>query len=81
MNHGSSTSHALCLKVKSSLSILQSMTTTTVRIYNKACNMCDRPALTFDRDNRPFCPQHASIFLVRAGPFKSGVPAATSLSG
>jgi hypothetical protein len=57
------------------------MTTTTDRIYNKACNMCDRPASTFDRDNRAFCPQHASIFLVRAQPVEKEVPAATSLSG
>jgi hypothetical protein len=42
------------------------MTITIDRIWNKTCNMCDRPASTFDRDNRAFCPKHATIFLVIA---------------
>jgi hypothetical protein len=52
------------------------MTITIDRIWNKTCNMCDRPASTFDRDNRAFCPRHATIFLVIARPVDDEVPAA-----
>jgi hypothetical protein len=56
------------------------MTTTTEHIWKKTCNMRVRPALTFDRDNRAFCPQHAST-LVRAQPVDNEIPIATQLSG
>jgi len=57
------------------------MTTTTEHINDKTCTMCDRPALTLDRDNRAFCPLHATIFLLIARPVDTEVPAATSFSG
>lgn len=44
------------------------MNVATDNIHTRSCNMCDRPALTFDRDNRAFCAQHATIFLVRLQP-------------
>jgi hypothetical protein len=49
------------------------MTITAEHIYNKICEDCDRPALTFDRDNRARCSKHASI-LVRAQPVKDEIP-------
>ena len=37
--------------------------TTTERIFRKTCLRCDRPALTFDDQDRPLCSRHATIFL------------------
>ncbi len=52
------------------------MTITAEHIYNKICEKCDRPALTFDRSNRAMCPRHASV-LVRAQPVKDEIPVTT----
>jgi hypothetical protein len=53
------------------------MTVTAEHIYNKICEKCDRPALTFDRKNRAMCPRHARIF-VRAQPVANEIPVVTS---
>jgi len=53
------------------------MTITAEHIYNKICEKCDRPALTFDRKNRAMCPLHARIF-VRAQPVANEIPVGTS---
>lgn len=34
------------------------------RIYAKTCAKCERPALTFDEEDRAFCPRHATIFIM-----------------
>ena len=52
------------------------MPITAEHIYNKICEECDRPALTFDRNNRAMCPRHASV-LVRAQPVKDEIPVIT----
>ncbi len=36
----------------------------TERIYAKTCTKCERPALTFDEEDRAFCPRHATIFIM-----------------
>jgi hypothetical protein len=56
------------------------MTITADHIYNKTCDKCDRPALTFDRDNHAFCPTHAEK-IVRAQPVNGEVPVPARLSG
>ena len=39
-------------------------------IYRETCFRCERPALTFDEQDRPLCGRHATIFLaaLRADP-------------
>lgn len=32
-------------------------------IYRRICIECHRPALTFDRDNKPMCAEHATVFV------------------
>lgn len=41
-------------------------------IYSKTCEECDRPALTFDRGGRAFCPSHSST-VVMVRPVKSEI--------
>jgi hypothetical protein len=72
---------AMCLKPKMVSVDTSIMTITTDHIYTKTCNMCDRPALTFDRDNRAFCPRHATIFLVIDRPVEDKIPVTSRLSG
>jgi hypothetical protein len=43
---------------------IAAMDMTLEHIYNKTCAECDRPALTFDKDNRALCPQHALTFIM-----------------
>jgi hypothetical protein len=71
----------MCLSQNSIRTDAVSMTITADHIDTKTCNMCDRPASTFDRDNRAFCPRHATIFLVIARPVENEDPAVTALSG
>ncbi len=33
-------------------------------IYSKTCEKCERPALTFDEEDRALCPRHATIFIM-----------------
>ncbi|MEE8456644.1 MAG: hypothetical protein V3S28_01215 [Acidimicrobiia bacterium] len=33
-------------------------------IYAKTCAKCERPALTFDEEDRALCPRHATIFIM-----------------
>jgi hypothetical protein len=40
------------------------MDTTPEHIYNKTCAECDRPALTFDKNNRALCSRHALSFIM-----------------
>jgi hypothetical protein len=69
----------MCLKAK--MVNVDTSIMTTDHIYAKTCNMCDRPALTFDRDNRAFCTRHATIFLVIARPIEDKIPVTSPLSG
>ncbi len=41
-----------------------SMNQSTEHIYAKTCKKCERPALTFDEEDRPLCPRHATIFIM-----------------
>ena len=54
------------------------MTITADHIYSKTCALCNRPALTFDRDNRAMCPEHATA-IVRAIPVKDELPVTNHL--
>ena len=54
------------------------MTITSEHIYNKTCEKCDRPALTYDRDNLAMCPRHATA-IVRAEPVKGEIPVTARL--
>jgi hypothetical protein len=56
------------------------MTITAEHIYHRTCEECDRPALTFDRDDRALCPTHAKT-IVKAQPVKDEFPVTNPLSG
>jgi hypothetical protein len=71
----------MCLSLRATCVDGAGMTITAEHIFHKTCNMCERPALTFDRDNRAFCPQHAAIFLVMAKPVEHEIPVTARLSG
>ena len=70
----------MCLLLRATGTDDASMIVTADHIYNKLCDECDRPALTFDRDNRAFCPTHASS-IVRAQPVENEIPVTDRLSG
>ena len=70
----------MCLSQNSIRTDAVPMTITADHIYNKVCAKCDRPALTFDRDDQAFCPTHAES-IVRAQPVKDEVPVPARLSG
>jgi hypothetical protein len=53
---------------------------TAEHIYHKTCDECDRPALTFDRDNGAFCPKHATT-IIRAEPVKDELLVTNRWSG
>jgi hypothetical protein len=56
------------------------VTITAEHIYNKICDKCDRPALTFDRDHRAMCPKHAAV-IIRAEPVRDELLVNDHLSG
>jgi hypothetical protein len=35
----------------------------TERIFRHTCSQCQRPALTFDEQDRPMCSRHAIVFV------------------
>jgi hypothetical protein len=69
----------LCLLPRAAGTDDACMTVTAEHIYNKACDECERPALTFDRDHRAFCPTHASS-IVRADPVENEIPVTNARS-
>jgi hypothetical protein len=56
------------------------MTITPEHIYKKICVKCERPGLTFNRNNEAMCPKHAAT-LVRAEPVEDELPVSPRLSG
>jgi len=37
-------------------------------IYNKTCQQCDLPALTFDENGDALCVRHANVFIAAEAP-------------
>ena len=70
----------MCLSHDGTRADVVPMTITAEHIYNKICDSCDRPALTFDCDDHAFCPTHAKT-IVRALPVEDELPVAAQLSG
>lgn len=63
----------LCLLPNRQTADNADMSTTNEHIYSKTCDECDRPALTFDRDDRALCPSHSRT-IVKARPVKFEIP-------
>ena len=64
--YGRGTSHllqeGLCL-CRSVVAVDDCVMESTDRIFRHTCDMCERPALTFDLDHRPMCSRHATVFI------------------
>ena len=57
-------SAALCLVREGTGADNGRMSHAAEHIYDKTCEKCERPALTFDRENRALCAHHATIFIM-----------------